>query len=421
MIINSQFFITYYTGKESLDLMTMPSGFDGNLIKISDYERFIQSIDTIYASQNLNGAVPKFWTRRTQTLDDLGNIAYINEPHPESTLTSLTSMASYYFILRDSSDIPVKIPVKGGEVYGFTDYDSLPIIESVASCSASVSEDINCSQIKLTTNNTADIIFKITNLRPYDSYIYEISSVGSNWPVDITPISGIIKPAKSTGVIEVNALFCPSTGSCGPNVLDYTLNNECLLTDPNKVYATVQMTIKPVAQPNLEVYSDHYSLVCDNCLPAKPKAYITDINDTTQSKALINEESFDGFAYHDFNLKIAETGNIINDKNYTYKIEILNAEWPIVFITPTGGVATIKSGTDYTTINNKFFFCPATGLCPPGSSGVPPYSIPTYPKFLLGEDVVAGISQIKIRASVESYDCPGQKVYSNTSTISFIR
>jgi hypothetical protein len=416
MIINSQFFISHYTGKESLDLMSMPSGFEEDNIKKAEYNRFIQSIDTIYASQNLNGEVPKFWTRRTQIIDDFGNVSYTNEPHPLSTLTSLSSMSSYYFILRDSTEVPVKIPVKGGEVFGFTDSSSLPIVDSVSSCLSTVSSDESCSQIKLTSNNFTDVIFNISNLRPYESYFYEISSISANWPVDINPVSGIIKPAKATGVIEINALFCPSTGICGSNILDYTLSNECLLTDPNKVYATIQLSIKPTTQPDLEVYSDHFSVFCEDCLPSRPTVSISG-----SESDLVDGNTFDGFAYYNFDLVIAETGILNNDKNYTYQIETLSAEWPFIFITPTGGIATINSGSKEISINNQFFICPATGLCPPGTPGVPTYSIPNYPKFLLGEEIVAERSSIKIRASIESYDCPGQKVYSNTRTITFIR
>lgn len=420
-MINSQFFITHYTGRESLDLMSIPTAFANDPIKISEYERFIQSIDTIYGSQNLDGEIPKFWTRRTQTIDALGNIVYSNEPHPESTLTSLTSMASYYFILRDSSDVPVKIPINGGEVYGFTDISSLPIVASVTSCTSALPTGTTCSQITLKDNNLTDIIFNLENLRPYDSYVYEIGSIGANWPVDVTPVSGLIKPATPSGSIEINALFCPSTGVCGSNILEYSLSNDCLLKNPNTLYATIQLKVRPVSS-DLEIYSDHYSLFCEDCLPPKPSCLIKSVSSNDiENEATINEADFEDNPYHEFKIEIQEQDALVTDKNYSYSIESLSAEWPVIFISPTGGIATISKGQNSTVFVNKLYFCPSTGLCPPGSPGVPDYSIPSYPKFLLGEDAVAGLSKVKLRVSVESYDCPGQKVYSNTSTISYIR
>ena len=129
MIINGQFYIFTYTGVESLDLMQIPAVIESDQSSRDKYNHFIQSIDTIYGPQNLLGEMPKFWTRLTQKTDALGNTVYAYEPHPESTLTSLSSLSAYYVILRDSSIAPIKVPAVGGEVYGFTDISSLPVID----------------------------------------------------------------------------------------------------------------------------------------------------------------------------------------------------------------------------------------------------------------------------------------------------
>ena len=52
MNITSQFFITYYTGSEDLDLMAMPASFAGNIGKTSDYNRFIEGIKNLPAKTN---------------------------------------------------------------------------------------------------------------------------------------------------------------------------------------------------------------------------------------------------------------------------------------------------------------------------------------------------------------------------------
>lgn len=422
MSINSQFFITHYTGKESLDLMAMPESFETDPVKVADYNRFIENIDTIYASQNIDGEVPKFWTRRTQVVNELGNISYKYEPHPESTLTSLSSMSSYYFILRDSSSVPVKIPVKGGEAYGFNDISSLPVIESIATCKGSI--DSACpTTISLTLDNNADTKFKLNNLRPLDTYIYEVESIAASWPIMVNPISGILKPATTNLVIDVNMMFCPSTGLCGSsgNTLDYSLINNCNLTDTYRQYGTFRLKVKPELKPELEVLSDNYTIVCNDCLPGKPKVSLSPSDGSvvlSDNYTNLSADNFDGSPYYEFSVNVQEKEEkVANDKNYTYSIQTITSEWPVVFVTPTGGVVTVKTGTNSTTLKGKMFFCPTTGLCPPGTQGVPPYSVPSYPSFLLSDNSY----RVAIRAVVESYDCPGQKVYSNTSTISFLR
>lgn len=422
MIINSQFFITSYTGKKPLNLMELPSEFNEDQIKISEYNKFIQSIDTIYGTQNIDGEIPKFWTRKTQITNELGNLVYSYEPHPESTLTQLSSLASYYFILRDSTYAPIKIPINGGEVLGYTDTSSLPVVSGVRSCTAKSANDSKCLQLILTENNRTDLIFDLANLRPTDSYIYEIESVGGNWPVNINPISGIIKPAKPTGVIDINLLFCSTTGicGCGTNISNYCLTDECGLKDQSQLYTTIKLSIKPEIQPDIQVYSDHYTLVCDDCLPPKPS--IEFLSGPSTNPGSIIDANFDGIPYYNFTLRIThEDTKSKVDRNYSYSIETLSAEWPIIFTVPTGGIATIKTGQISTQFDGRFYICPSTGLCPPGTDNIPPYTIPTYPTFLKGEDDLADISKIKLRASVDSYDCPGQKVYSNTNTISYFR
>ena len=47
MNITSQFFLTYYTGQESLSLISMPAELSVDKQKAAQYNRFIDSISTI--------------------------------------------------------------------------------------------------------------------------------------------------------------------------------------------------------------------------------------------------------------------------------------------------------------------------------------------------------------------------------------
>ena len=119
MIINTQFFITYYVGKDALSLTETPDNLsDSQLI---EYNKLMQSVSAIYASQNLDsgGTIPKFWTQLVQYTDSLGNMSYRYAPHPDSDLTQLDSRSSYYFIVRDESALPLRIPAAGGSFIRF--------------------------------------------------------------------------------------------------------------------------------------------------------------------------------------------------------------------------------------------------------------------------------------------------------------
>lgn len=351
-MINSQFFIANYTGKQPLDLMQMPISFDDDAEKTAEYNRFIQSIDTIYASQNLDGNIPKFWTRRVQTLDSLGNVQFINQPHPESTLTSLASLSSYYFILRDSSDVPVKIPINGGEaVFSSAAALNPPVIDSVSSCT--ISGIGGCDQLVLIDNNTANITFNISNLVPYEAYTYQVMPIGGDWPVSVNPISGIIKSSKPSGSIDINTVFCPSTGLCGDNILNYSLNPECSVKNPNMLYTTLQLKVKPVSY-NLEVYSDHFSIFCDDCLPKPIDATINPqyIKLNSQTKNAIEVSTV--------------ISGIIPHKLYSYSYRSLSSNWPLFVKNRTG---IFMSTDDNYTIYSDMKFCEnPSGACESNSN-----------------------------------------------------
>lgn len=392
MIINSQFFITIYTGTQPLSLMTMPSEFDNNLAKKAEYEKFIQSIDTIYGSQSINGNIPKFWTRRTQKTNALGNLQYYYEPHPESTLTQLDSKSCYYFILRDSSMVPVRVPSKGGSVLGFTDVNLLPQV-------------LPLENISLTETHLSSVVANIIDLQPYEEYKYEFKPVSSNWPLSISPISGVLKPSKNSGSIESSIIFCPTTGSCGANTIDYTLDNSCFTYGTTKYTSTMRLSIEPISYVGSEVYSDQFTISCNDCLP-KPEIIMVGLS----PKNVIETDTSTTTPSYSFYIN---GSNLNPEETYTFAVEVLSAEWPIVFTAPTGG--TLKQSTPRADL--KFYFCPTTGLCPPGDPGVPGYSIPTYPKFLTGETPF----NVRLRTSITPDSCPGQPVYSSIDVISYTR
>lgn len=397
MIINSQFFITYYTGKEPLSLMTMPASFAPDSMQRIEYDKLIQSIDTIYSSQNIEGNIPKFWTRRTQTVDQLGNIKYFYEPHPDSTLTQLDSKAAYYFIVRDTTAIPIKIPAAGGLLLGFTDANKLPdvLAESIVNT-------------KLTSDSRYAFSPQITNLQPYEEYRYQFKTVNANWPVGINSISGVLKPATDMASIESSVGFCPSTGNCDTNVMPFSLPEACSLSSSDNKSITMQLSITPISFDGPEVLSNQFTIECEDCLP-KPAIAISSKSDTQVVEPVGDDAEPASYTFEIL------TDNLELEKQYTYSIEVLQSQWPFVFVTPTGGSIVIKSSTDKPVLDGKIFFCPTTGLCPPNQNGVVPYTVPAYPKFLTG----AATYNVTLRAVLDSAECDTETVYSVPVTISY--
>jgi hypothetical protein len=397
MIINSQFFITYYIGTEPLPLKTVPPSLPINSVGRIEYDTFIQAIDTIYGSQTLDGSIPKFWTRRTQSVDRLGNIRYFYEPHPDSTLSQLDSKSSYYFIIRDTTEIPLRVPSVGGLLLGFTDANKLPnVLPS------------SIPNTGLSTDSKYAFSPKIENLQPYEQYRYEFKTVNSNWPVSISSISGIIKPSTDKASIESSIGFCPSTGNCDTNIMPFILPEECTLSGSDNKTITMQLSIMPVSYNGMEVLSDQFTVECKDCLP-KPFIAISG-----KSSPLVVEPTGDDAEPASYSFELL-TKNLELDKSYSYSIEVLRSEWPFLFTTPTSGNIVIKSSTDKPSLDGKIFFCPTTGLCPPNVNGVRSYTVPSYPKFLTG----AASYNVTLRAMLNSAECDTETIYSLPITISY--
>lgn len=396
MIINSQFFITYYAGKTKLSLKTVPENLTSR--ERAEYDRFIQSVSSIYGSQSLNGKIPKFWTKLVESSDALGNDKYSYTPHPDSDLEYLDPKSAYYFIVRDESAIPLKIPVIGGSLLGFTNTQQLPNVTS---------DSIPNVLLTVVQGNSVVISPTIENLQPYEEYKYEFKSVDSNWPVSIKSISGILKPSTSSGTIKAKATFCPTSGSCDTDVLDYTLPQVGSFTYDSDKYAIMELSIKPVSYDGPEIFSNQFNLSCKDCLP-KSSISLSNI-----SSPIVNRPAdLTTNASYSFNISI---NNLFKDQVYTYNIETINAQWPVIFIGPSSGTIDVKSVTTVPAVTSKILFCHTTGMCRPGENGVNNYSVPSYTKFWTG----AVDYDVVLRASLVSSSSPSEIIYSNPLMVTY--
>jgi uncharacterized membrane protein len=358
MNINSQFYITNYTGKEPLDLMVKPTALIEST-EIADYNRFIEAVSTIYASQNTTGMIPVFWTSRNSTTDATGGTKYTYSPNSDSTLKFLQPKESYYFILRDPTYVPLRVPTVGGSLPGFAENNQLPIISPPV------------SPIKLNNQSGNQYSFSVglDKLQPYASYSYTVHGAFANWPVVVTPLSGIIKPSEPTSSIDLSVTFCTSTGLC-PNgtvgLMDYTIDNNRRDLGPNTIpeslQSTLQISVTPTSYVGAEVLSKQFTVQCEDCLPK------ISIDMPNQPVTLTGNNN------HCYDL-IADLSGLVPYQEYSYEFRSTIANWPAV-VTPVSGV--FKSSKKTGQIRSRLAFCPSTILCASGTIGLLDYDVNQY-------------------------------------------
>jgi len=361
MIINNQFYIFTYAGSEPLNLMETPDEFSNNSILLSQYNTFIQSIDSMYGSQNINDNIPVFWTRRVSLTDSLGNNNIGYQPHPDSTLTQLDSKESYYVIVRNLDSLPIIVPILGDAVAGFTDNSLAPIITGI-------------NNISLSANSGNSIVIKpeIGQLQQYETYSYEYKGLSANWPITISPISGIIRPSTDKAKLSSVLSFCATSGSCcscviDPDIIMGNIKNRCPNFNEIDLYSTFELEIKPVSFSGITVKSNPITMECKDCLPRvrinlqqySPSIDLTSTNTVNVSSVISNLEP---------------------TQNYTYEYVGIGGNWPAMFITPISGVITSYRPNEDFTLTSRLTFCPTTGLCPSTDSSVLDYAVD--PKFI---------------------------------------
>lgn len=396
MIIDKKFSVITYAGSEPLNLITKDTDILNDTTKNNEWDRMMQAVDTIYGTQRPDNTIPVFWTRRFNVVDNFGNSSYRYAPHPDSTLTQLESKSAYYVILRDSSLVPFKIPFNGSLVLGYNDATDLPLVSPSL-------PDITLDK------DSFEYVFKprVVNLKPYQNYSYSWKVLSANWPVVANALSGVLKPASTTGTINASMTFCPTTGECSDNVLEYVIPEECSLEQTKNPYITLQLSIK--SDNNNESLGDPFTINCDDCLP-RARINLSGIDDS-----LIIEPISDTNLTPSYSFQIS-FNNLESDIEYSYILETLIAEWPIVYVSPISG-SFINKTKNTPSINGKFYFCPSTGLCPPNSSTIPNYTIPPYPKFLTHEAEY----NIAIRASLSADPTcsPSTTIYSDIHSVRY--
>ena len=253
------------------------------------------------------------------------------------------------------------------------------------------------------TTNHIKFNSRIMGLSLNETYKYEFKGVDSNWPVKITPISGLINPSKNYFDLSSSLTFCLNTGIC-PNdslsVLGYSLAENCSLE--SHLFSTIQLSVTPVSCSGEQaVTSDQLCFYCVGCLP-RVSARISKNN---QNMLKLSKEENDK-TY----LLEARLSGLTADKNYNYEFISLDANWP-VFISPASGI--LQSSSSQSLISSQLFFCAGSGLCPNGTKGVLSYDIDpgTQSKRYRYDPYIT------LQMIISSEDCSEDEYSSDTLTI----
>lgn len=134
-------------------------------------------------------------------------------------------------------------------------------------CKACVS-DYQCVSATVSATGTSPtryITVELNNLQPDTDYTYNFSSSSSNWPANISPISGTINGSDTTKSTKLYSVFkyCDSINSnCNLPLTDSTISTDPLFSP--KLYNDLVFTLTPNT-PYCESLVESVLLECDRC------------------------------------------------------------------------------------------------------------------------------------------------------------
>ena len=213
MILDKIYNIRTYLGTSDLSLVSPPA----NPVVSGDWNTFIKHISTIYSSDTIEGSTPVFWTIPSNSGD---------QPSPKSTLLSLKPNQSYYFILKDYPDNPVRIP---------------GIVPSIPNkCYRLSINTSNIVSVSGTGNFTTPINISISGLDPSVIYEYNFSSSVASRPCSIYPKQGEIRANSPNDQTNITAMFEFMPDYIGSGLANLNNHNIQLSKD---IYASLQFNL----------------------------------------------------------------------------------------------------------------------------------------------------------------------------------
>jgi len=210
------------------------------------------------------------------------------------------------------------------------------------------------TQYNSQTNNYYFFSPQLSGLIPGEEYQYSVNSLGGNWPVLLSPMSGIIKSPADSANIEMVVSFCPTLNYCqaGTNGLlnNYSLNADADASSfyEHNYFTILNLSIKQLNYPYSSSISDQMVIRCKDCLPTvKIGASIV----TTYNRILVMGTS--NYAVAD---TISMTASVGDKLEYVYPSTTIDGQaGPIMILNYNGqDIAYITYSNTYTNTAFKF-------------------------------------------------------------------
>ena len=198
----------------------------------------------------------------------------------------------------------------------------------------------------MSTIKTIEI--QVSGLDPANKYRFKFNNKGGNWPVRVTPLSGIFYPNK----VKTYVYFCSTTGECpssDPNVFynvpQPNVYDPGLSIGSKSLYSVLDLSITDYDNLNEVLYTHPCIIECDECLPS--------LSSTTDSI------TFDIRSGNSVAVDSDITG-LIPNQSYKYKFSGVGGNWPVKIIPVSG---TIKSNNESMKISNLVTLCSPQSAC----------------------------------------------------------
>jgi hypothetical protein len=117
----------------------------------------------------------------------------------------------------------------------------------------------------------------ISGIEPNKKYSYVFKGISSNWPVFISPISGILQSSTPSSSLSSQLFFCSSTGVCASGtrgVLDYRLDAISSGKINNDPFVNLQLELTSLSCGTTYT-SDTLMLYCNDCLSKSDPRIVT--------------------------------------------------------------------------------------------------------------------------------------------------
>ena len=236
MIIDNEFTISQYDGQQDLQLTNgVPSGIVSGSIQHNQYQTFLSNIKLIYGSQKPDGSIPTLLKNPDNTISS------------QSTLTSLKSGQSYYFVSHKrnpGNGLRVVFPYFVPTVNGITESVVDKALVSFNNPSVLYVPDDACT-------GPLPVTATVSNAVNGFPYTFIVKATGVNGSPSVVPASGtILCNSDAKGIIPLSVLF--NTANNVVVTLELMKNNNLVCTDSMVLICGEEVIPTPVSAQSFE-------------------------------------------------------------------------------------------------------------------------------------------------------------------------